>query len=187
MDLDELDLSGMEGTGNPVYVLVTSDTHTENKNEVHGLFDGLVDEVDLIVHAGDFTDIAVLNYFDEPGFRGVYGNSDPPELSEKLDRRVCFEVSGIRFLVLHGHRIGSNQELGYLAAQENADVLIRGHSHRPRAVERNALLINPGSPTRPRGGYPPSFAVLEVPENPSGYVDLSGGIYRLDGEPITPI
>ena len=42
------------------------------------------------------------------------------------------------------------------------DILLYGHTHIPRAEQPgDQWMLNPGSVSIPKGGYPPSYAVLE--------------------------
>ena len=60
--------------------------------------------------------------------------------------------------------------MGYWAKELDQDIVVFGHTHVPLCeYYGDALLLNPGSPSRPRGGAKPSFAVLtlqkgEVPQ-----------------------
>ena len=166
-------------------ILVTGDTHLDSP-ELSSKIDDALTESDLVVHVGDYTSAEVLDYFERQDFRGVYGNADPREVKGRLDRKTSFEVNGLRFTLVHGHRVSSSQEFGYIAAQDDADVLIHGHSHKPRADRGNALVLNPGSPTRPRG-HPPTYCALELPPNPDGFHDIRGAIYGLDGDTVADI
>ncbi|MBK5201055.1 MAG: YfcE family phosphodiesterase [Spirochaetaceae bacterium] len=46
------------------------------------------------------------------------------------------------------------------------DIFISGHTHRPKLFlnSKNIIELNPGSTSRPRGGFPPSYAVIEKHE-----------------------
>lgn len=138
-------------------VLVTSDTHTEDP-------DGLalpIGEADAVVHAGDFVSRNAYDWFDEAvPLHAVHGNADDTNLHDTLPSRTTFEAEGVRIAVVHGHRHGSD-EIGYLGAQEGTHLTVRGHTHTPSYKERGVPVLNPGSPTRPRGA-PPSYAWLSV-------------------------
>ena len=46
---------------------------------------------------------------------------------------------------------------------EDVDVVIIGHTHVPKYLEANGVIyINPGSPTRPRGGSCPGLGIMVV-------------------------
>ena len=57
---------------------------------------------------------------------------------------------------------------GHVFNEENlppvmpGDSLLHGHTHVPRAERRKEIwILNPGSVSIPKDGYPPSYAVLE--------------------------
>lgn len=68
--------------------------------------------------------------------------------------------SGKRFLISHGH-IYSPEKLPPLCA---GDVFLFGHTHVPRLEinDRGVVLCNPGSPSLPKNGALPGFALLET-------------------------
>ena len=66
----------------------------------------------------------------------------------------------------HGHRYGvhyGREQLAEAALQKGAKLALYGHTHIFRDEEIDGVrLINPGSPTLPRGGGSPSYAVLDL-------------------------
>lgn len=81
--------------------------------------------------------------------------------------RILFRAAGRTVLVVHGHAHGVAEGTGLLAASADtmdADLIFYGHTHIPLYEESGpTLIINPGSCARPRGGYPPTFAVVSFP------------------------
>lgn len=134
---------------------VISDTHGVLPAVVHEVFAG----VDRIIHAGDVGTPAVL---DELGViapvTAVHGNTDAGELAFRLPSRRSVAVSGTRFLIGHV-RLDLLRE----GVAEDVDVVVFGHTHVP-LVERHAgvLYLNPGSPTRSRGGHGHTVALVET-------------------------
>ncbi|AEE16054.1 metallophosphoesterase [Treponema brennaborense] len=113
----------------------------------------------------------------------IYGEEDEPSDGAGTERRVCryFEVqprvllraAGRTVLVVHGNRHGvdfGTETLQSSAEVMDADMVFFGHTHRPYREENGAtLLLNPGSCARPRGGVPPTFAVVSVPGSTERY------------------
>lgn len=69
---------------------------------------------------------------------------------------------GRRFFVTHGHVYNEKR----LPKGPSCDVFVYGHTHLPRLEAADHLngrpaILNPGSPTFPKGGNPPSFATYE--------------------------
>ncbi|MDY7082780.1 MAG: YfcE family phosphodiesterase, partial [Halobacteria archaeon] len=100
-------------------------------------------------------------------------------------RRTIFEAENVWIGVVHGHRVGSSQELEYTAAEMDADLLVYGHSHKPSFALRSVGLLNPGSPTNPRG-YPPTYARLRFEDGryEGSIIDLENNdeLISIEGE-----
>jgi len=154
-------------------ILVTSDTHAEDPDDLTLP----IAEADAVVHAGDFSSSEVLMWFDEKArtLHAVHGNADDTGVRDALPRRTVFEAEGVRVTVVHGHR-HSADEIGYVGAEEGAHIVVRGHTHTPSYKERGVPVLNPGSPTRPRGS-PPSYAWLFLYSGRYG-----GSIVTSDGD-----
>lgn len=80
-------------------------------------------------------------------------------------------LNGRTFYATHGH-IYNEENLPPL---QPGDALIFGHIHLPvaRAME-DKYLLNPGSAALPKGGNPPSYALLD--ENEFTIYDFDGGV-----------
>jgi putative phosphoesterase len=122
-------------------------------------------DVDLILHAGDLCCREVLTAL--AGLApvlAVRGNVDPAAIGLPPHRVV--RAGGLRVGLTHGHLgPGGSTPARVLRAFPDADVVVFGHSHRPVVVRRDGgpLLVNPGSPTQPRG-LAPTCALLHVGE-----------------------
>lgn len=87
-----------------------------------------------------------------------YGEHDTPE-------ELCFRLAGKRFLLLHGHRVSSENALFYKALEKGADAVLSGHTHVRSAYEREGVLVlNPGSLSAPRYMSPAGCALIEWEE-----------------------
>lgn len=132
---------------------IVSDTHGYLSEELLGLLDG----ADAIVHAGDICstmDYEVLSQI--APVHACLGNNDwdpyayPPDVKDF----VRFFSSGLRWQICHYER---------KLDPTTADIAICGHSHRPfvrRDPATGCLMMNPGSPTWPRGGFPSIGRIL---------------------------
>lgn len=82
----------------------------------------------------------------------VAGNCDPSGAGEK---EKVIELAGQKFFITHGHRYGVKrglQSLFYKTLEVGAQVAVFGHTHIPFCQNIDGIwLINPGSPTHPRG------------------------------------
>jgi putative phosphoesterase len=110
-----------------------------------------VEEADLVIHAGDWVDIALLDELQGRATRllGVWGNNDGAELRARLPEVARETVEGIRLAVVHETGGSVGREARCEADYPDTDLLVFGHSHIPwDTVTPNGLrLLNPGSPT----------------------------------------
>ena len=110
-----------------------------------------IEAADVVVHAGDWVDVALLDEIEKRARRlvGVHGNNDHGPLRERLPEVARAEIEGIRFAVVHETGDKKGREARCAARFPQADVLVFGHSHIPwdTTAENGLRLINPGSPT----------------------------------------
>jgi len=140
-------------------IALVSDTHLPRFGRAlpRALVDGLREtRVDLIVHAGDWTEPMAVPLFEAIApVDGVTGNNDGDELHARFGPQLVLELAGFSVGVTHGH-LGTGattlDRARSVFADQRLGVLVYGHSHRPH-VERGAggtWLLNPGSPTDKR-------------------------------------
>ena len=146
-------MSGAEDptSGNGVRLLVMSDTHLplRARDLPAPLWDE-VDRADLVVHAGDWVDVATLDRLESRSraLLACWGNNDGPQLRARLPEVARATVEGVRVAVVH--ETGSKERRGerMRAAYPDTDLLVFGHSHIPWDTTHAGLrLLNPGSPT----------------------------------------
>lgn len=138
---------------------VIADTHTRTFADVPDTILRALAEVDLIVHAGDFTEMVVLDGLRSLGeVKAVLGNMDSGELMRILPRHDSFTVNGKKIGLTHGSGGPWGIEHRVWEMFTDADIIIFGHSHQPtRQFIGGTLLFNPG---RARN----SFGLLTVGE-----------------------
>ena len=111
-----------------------------------------------------------------PVFAFVQGNCDSssyilmpkkyPEGRAPISQVLWAAGKGI--YICHGHYEGVNftrEPLAMRASTEECDVAVYGHTHIPDSSIDEAHgthVYNPGSCSRPRGNYPPSFLILTL-------------------------
>ncbi|GAB7094621.1 metallophosphoesterase [Halolamina litorea] len=159
-------------------LVVLSDTHALDGSSLVGAAADAVENADLVLHAGDFTTEAVLDSFYDgtDDFRAVHGNADSPAVTERLPEATVLEYEGVRIAATHRRR-GGDTGLGMFGRERGADLVVSGHTHRPRVEAAGEVtLLNPGSHADPRGARQ-SFAVLEPQEG-----GLSGELRTVGGE-----
>jgi putative phosphoesterase len=133
-------------------LLLVSDTHVPLRAK--RLPDELlcqVDRADVVIHAGDWVDVATQDLLEKRARRlvGVYGNNDGPQLRALLPEVARVRLGGLRFGVVHETGAARGREARCAALYPDLDVLVFGHSHIPWDTEApgGLRLLNPGSPT----------------------------------------
>jgi putative phosphoesterase len=154
-----------------VRIAVVSDTHLPRfgRQLPRALEEGIRRAgVDLILHAGDWTEpFAVALFEDLANVGGVAGNNDSAELHERFGTRAVVGVGGLRVGITHGHlgpgRTTRERAIGTFR-DERVDVIAYGHSHIPHAerLPGGTWLVNPGSPTDRRTQPYYSWLLLQI-------------------------
>ncbi len=125
---------------------VISDTHARTVDEIPAAVLKALADVDLIVHAGDFTERAVLEGLKALAeVRAVCGNMDSGELKQLLPQKELFAVAGKRVGLVHGS--GGPWGIANRVRQlfGDVDLIIYGHSHQAFSQHiQGSLLFNPG-------------------------------------------
>jgi putative phosphoesterase len=124
-------------------------------------------EAMFILHAGDLTQLGVINDLERLApVVAASGNMDEPTVKEKLPKMNTIDVGKWKIGVVHTLGAFNNlQKMRKVAKQNNFQVLVFGHTHRPFIKrEDNALFINPGSPTNPIPPFvvKPTVGVLKI-------------------------
>lgn len=133
-------------------LLLLADTHIPKRaRRLPGAVLAAVDDADIVVHAGDWVDVATLDLLGSRAGRllGVHGNNDGPELRSRLPEVARMRVEGVELAVVHETGPAKGREARADATFPDADLLVFGHSHIPWDTVSPAgmRLLNPGSPT----------------------------------------
>ena len=123
-----------------------------------------LEEADLILHAGDFVTVAVLEELRGLApVEGVLGNMDNAGLGELLPERRVVEIDKARIGVVHMPGPATARGERLVSAFPRCDAVVYGHTHLPE-VSRvgDVWVLNPGSPTERRRAPFHSMLVLEV-------------------------
>jgi hypothetical protein len=92
-----------------------------------------VDAADVVVHAGDWVDVPLLDALEGRAKRLVacYGNNDGPALRARLPEMGHARLGGLRLGVIHETGQAAGREARCAANFPDFDVLVFGHSHIP--------------------------------------------------------
>ncbi|WP_291561671.1 MULTISPECIES: metallophosphoesterase family protein [unclassified Clostridium] len=151
-------------------IAVISDTHVrKHMDKIEKLITKSLKDVDLVIHAGDYTSNKVIPYIEKHHrFIGVYGNNDKDETRSKVKEKQIITLDKYKIGIYHGHGSKKNaiDNVYEIFKNDSLDVIIFGHSHKPFVTTKNkTLIINPGSPTSKRKEKYYSYIILElVPE-----------------------
>ena len=133
-------------------LLLIADTHVPKR--ARDLPERVWDEVaraDVVLHAGDWVDTALLDALEGRADRLVacWGNNDGAELRSRLPERADANLGGVRFTVVHETGAAAGREARMAKQYPDTDVLVFGHSHIPwdTTATTGLRLLNPGSPT----------------------------------------
>ncbi len=131
--------------------LVISDTHVplRARDLPREVWDE-VERADLVVHAGDWVDITLLDRLETRSRRllACWGNNDGPAFRERLPEVARATVEGVRLAVVHETGAKQRREERMRVEYPDTDLLVFGHSHIPWDTSHEGLrLLNPGSPT----------------------------------------
>ena len=133
-------------------LLLISDTHVPARaRDLPAPVWAAVEEADVVVHAGDWVSVELLDALDARAARlvGVWGNNDGPPLRARLPEVARVTLDGLRLAVVHETGQAAGRERRCAAAYPDVDVLVFGHSHIPwdTTAKTGLRLLNPGSPT----------------------------------------
>jgi uncharacterized protein len=110
-----------------------------------------VERADVVLHAGDWVDAALLDALEARAARLVacWGNNDGPQLRARLPEVAEATLAGVRFAVVHETGTAGGREARMSQRYPDTDVLVFGHSHIPwdTTAATGLRLLNPGSPT----------------------------------------
>lgn len=135
-----------------------------------------VDAADVVVHAGDWMDVALYEALAARSARLIacWGNNDGPELRERLPEVARATLDGVRLAVVHETGPSAGREKRMDASYPDTDVLVFGHSHIPwdSTTPGGMRLLNPGSPTDRRRQPEFTYMTAKIDDGTLGHVEL---------------
>lgn len=148
-------------------ILALSDTHfTSSSGHLSEEITSHFDEVDFIVHSGDYTDISLVKHLEQTGkFVGVSGNMDPAEIKQILPEINDITLDDIKIGIIHGWGApkGIVERIHPICKEHGFSIVIFGHTHNKLESEHEGIkYFNPGSPVDKMFARENSFLILEV-------------------------
>ncbi len=127
---------------------------------------------DLIIHAGDVGDPAILDALRKIApVVVVRGNVDTDKWAEALPITAVADAGPAQIYVLHNVK-----QLDLNPAAAGFFIVVSGHSHKPGQTERDGVIyINPGSAGPRRFQLPITVAKLNLKQRPwkAEFIDVS--------------
>ncbi|MEP6502991.1 MAG: metallophosphoesterase family protein [Betaproteobacteria bacterium] len=131
-----------------------SDTHGLLRPEALDVLRGS----DFIVHAGDIGEGVLEPLSTLAPVTAVRGNNDRAPWCERIA-----EAESLRFGEVTLHVLHDLADLAIDRGGAGIDVIVSGHSHKPRIERRSGVLyVNPGSAGPVRFNLPVSVALLQI-------------------------
>lgn len=128
--------------------------------------------VDLILHAGDICEMAVLEELEKVApVRAVVGNMDMDDVREALPEKTVVEAAGFRIGLIHGSGGPQNMTSRVGKEFEEVDAIVFGHTHQAyNREEEGVFFFNPGSPTDKVFAPYRSLGILELGSGIAGRI-----------------
>jgi putative phosphoesterase len=149
---------------------VISDTHGLLRPEALEVLDG----ADLILHAGDVGNPAILAHLEEIApVHAVRGNTDYGALRKALPHSAVVDLGADDGVLGDGGPVGPVAFILHIEDELDLDpvaagfaMVVTGHTHLPMAEQREGVLhLNPGSAGPKRFDYPVTVARVEVDQD----------------------
>jgi putative phosphoesterase len=151
---------------------VISDTHLDRPTEeLKALVQGPFKEVETILHAGDLTELAVLEAFAGKNLLAVCGNMDAQSVRKQLPTHRVFQAR--KFTIGLAHGWGGPQGIEERMAKEfgKVDCIVYGHTHTPSRTEREGIFFfNAGAFDGRKGWGARSVGILNLGDGISGQI-----------------
>lgn len=129
-------------------IAVLADTHVDRLEYLPRKMVNALTTADLMIHAGDFTDVQLLRELKLLGeVKAVHGNMDSRELKAELPLKEIVETKDKRIGITHGSGApwGIEERIRKTFESERIDIIVYGHSHRAQNKVINGILFfNPG-------------------------------------------
>jgi len=148
-------------------IAVLADTHVNKLGQLSKKIIDALSTVDLIIHAGDFTDVQLLEELKQLGeVKAVRGNMDSTDLKNILPVKEIVEIENKRIGITHGSGAprGIEERVRKIFESDRIDIIVYGHSHQSQnKVIDGILLFNPGEATD-------SFGILTIDGEAEGEI-----------------
>lgn len=153
-------------------LVVLSDTHLSHvTDDFKAVCERFCSNADMVIHLGDWTRSAILDYLEQYPLQAVAGNTDERSVHSRLPLKKVIQINGFRIGIIHGW--GSGGDLRDRLKSQFADVnaIFFGHTHQPLHMEEQGIYwFNPGSVFMGRGEVRGSVGVVHVDKQLRGEI-----------------
>lgn len=156
---------------------ILSDTHIISVDDTfHRNCRRAFSNCEVIIHAGDLTDVSILSAFKGKEVHAVSGNMCNNSTQQSLPKEKRVIIEGYSIGISHGAGNRLNIEDRVFEMFPDISCIIYGHTHAPVChTISKTLFINPGSfQGTGRYGAAGTYAILHIDNN-----GLSGAIHTL--------
>jgi putative phosphoesterase len=132
-------------------IVVVSDTHGNNKYILEKLLE--MEKPDMLFHLGDYVEDGE-KISSALGIETIIVKGNGDYFNTKYKEDELINIKNKKIFLTHGHK--HNVENGitnlyYKGLELEADLVLFGHTHRPIIeIEKNIIIMNPGSASIPR-------------------------------------
>ncbi|NMA86763.1 MAG: metallophosphoesterase [Tissierellia bacterium] len=153
-------------------IFVISDTHGRTDRIISKIKQ--MEEPDLIIHLGDYVEDG-LKIEEETYVETIIVKGNGDYFHTEFNEDELLTINNKKVFISHGHNYNvqyGEDNIIYKALELGADLILFGHTHVPRLFEEAGILVmNPGSPTFPRGFRgSKTFGIIEIDEEISGEI-----------------
>ena len=158
-------------------LVLLADTHVPKRaRDLPAQVWAAVEAADLVVHAGDWVDVALLDRLQDRSraLLACWGNNDGVALRARLPEVARATLGGVRVAVVHETGGRAGREARADLAHPDTDLLVFGHSHIPwdTRAPSGMRLLNPGSPTDRRRQPTCTYLTLTLADGAVSDVEL---------------
>ncbi len=151
---------------------VIADTHlTQSTPDLAELLNGPFKDVETILHAGDITELAVLDAFAGKKVLAICGNMDSVAVRRQLPTYRVFQAERFKIGLIHGWGGPRGIEERIAPEFKGVNCIVYGHTHTPAHREREGVFFfNPGAFGGGWGPRSKSVGVLDLTDTVSGQI-----------------
>ena len=160
------------GVPKKMKLVVMSDTHLSHVTDpFKEICERYCRDADMVIHLGDWTRSAVLDYLEQYPLQAVAGNTDEYSIHHRLPVKKVIEAKGFRIGLIHGWGSGGDLRKRLKTQFDNVHAIFFGHTHQPLQLQENGLFwFNPGSVFTGRGQVRGSVGVVHVEQQLRGEI-----------------